>query len=64
LWRDNPVFHDLREGVLRGRCGRCEYADICGGCRARAYYYSGGDYLAEEPWCCYLPAESEASTVG
>ncbi|KUK81450.1 MAG: Radical SAM domain protein, partial [Pelotomaculum thermopropionicum] len=28
------------------------YRKICGGCRARAYYYHG-DYMAEEPWCLY-----------
>lgn len=64
IWRMNPVFDDLRQAALQGRCGRCDHADICGGCRARAYYYSGGDYLAEEPWCLYLPAESEAPAVG
>ena len=64
IWRDSSVFRELRDGELKGRCGRCDHADICGGCRARAYYYSGGDYMAEEPWCLYRPAESEARAVG
>jgi radical SAM protein with 4Fe4S-binding SPASM domain len=64
IWRSNPVFDELRAEELKGRCGRCDCADICGGCRARAYYYSGGDYMAEEPWCLYLPAGSEAPYVG
>jgi putative heme d1 biosynthesis radical SAM protein NirJ2 len=64
IWRSNPVFEELRACELKGRCGKCDCADICGGCRARAYYYSGGDYMAEEPWCLYLPSESEAPTVG
>lgn len=51
LWRDSPVFHALRHKPLKGRCGSCGFNQLCGGCRARAYYYSGGDYLAEEPWC-------------
>lgn len=55
LWADNPVFRTLREGRLGGRCGDCDCQDICGGCRARAYYYSGGDYMAQEPWCLYRP---------
>ncbi len=51
IWRDSALFHELRHQPLKGGCGRCGYGDICGGCRARAYYYSDGDYLAEEPWC-------------
>jgi putative heme d1 biosynthesis radical SAM protein NirJ2 len=51
IWRDSALFGDLRHQPLKGSCGRCGYGDICGGCRARAYYYSDGDYLAEEPWC-------------
>ncbi|HEY3396490.1 MAG TPA: putative heme d1 biosynthesis radical SAM protein NirJ2 [Armatimonadota bacterium] len=53
IWATSPVFADLRTGALGGRCGACDCQDVCGGCRARAYYYSGGDYLAEEPWCLY-----------
>lgn len=51
IWRDSALFGELRVQPLKGGCGRCGYGEICGGCRARAYYYSGGDYLAEEPWC-------------
>ncbi|MDT8901909.1 putative heme d1 biosynthesis radical SAM protein NirJ2 [Anaeroselena agilis] len=51
IWRDSALFHELRHQPLKGGCARCGYGDICGGCRARAYYYSDGDYLAEEPWC-------------
>ncbi|MDR3565150.1 MAG: putative heme d1 biosynthesis radical SAM protein NirJ2 [Negativicutes bacterium] len=53
IWRESPLFQELRQQPLKGGCGRCGYDDICGGCRARAYYYSDGDYLAEEPWCSY-----------
>ena len=51
IWETNDVFQKLRQEPLKGRCGVCGYDSICGGCRARAYYYSDGDYLAEEPWC-------------
>jgi len=51
LWRDSEMFNKLRHETLKGGCGTCGYDDICGGCRARAYYYSDGDYMAEEPWC-------------
>lgn len=51
IWADNEVFNELRRAELKGSCGTCGYNTICGGCRARAYYYNDGDYLAEEPWC-------------
>lgn len=51
LWQDNPLFRELRGEQLKGRCGNCGYSGICGGCRARAYYYADGDFMAEEPWC-------------
>ncbi|MBM7855571.1 putative heme d1 biosynthesis radical SAM protein NirJ2 [Desulfohalotomaculum tongense] len=52
IWRDNEVFNRLRNEPLQGGCGTCRYNNICGGCRARAYYYHG-DFMAEEPWCLY-----------
>ena len=54
LWRGAPVFEALREPQLGGRCGACEFAKICGGCRCRAYA-TYGDYLAEDPACGYEP---------
>lgn len=53
IWRDSPLFNSLRHDALKGGCSACGFSDVCGGCRARAYYYSDGDYLAEEPWCGY-----------
>jgi putative heme d1 biosynthesis radical SAM protein NirJ2 len=64
IWATNPLFQELREANLKGRCDGCDRADICGGCRARAYYYSDGDYMAEDPWCLYRPAEQRAECVG
>jgi len=55
LWHHSPIFRDLREfKKYEGKCGRCEYVRVCGGCRARAYE-STGRYLAEEPLCLYRP---------
>src|SRR2546427_2663917 len=54
LWRHAPVFDDLREPKLGGRCGACEFSKVCGGCRCRAYA-TYGDYLAEDPACGYQP---------
>lgn len=56
IWHDNQIFKDLRTLEYHGQCGGCEYKERCGGCRARAYYYSGGDYMAEDQWCLYKPA--------
>lgn len=56
VYRDTALFHSLREpGLLKGKCGRCEFADICGGSRARAHAVTG-DYLATDPFCAYKPA--------
>ncbi len=54
LWEEAGVFTDLRTGPLGGRCGACEFREICGGCRCRAYA-THGDYLAEDPACAYRP---------
>lgn len=52
IWKHNEVFNRLRTEKLQGGCGSCRYSKVCGGCRARAYFYHG-DYMAEEPWCLY-----------
>jgi AdoMet-dependent heme synthase len=54
VWNGAPLFQSLRGGTLGGRCGRCEYRGLCGGCRARAFGATG-DYLAEDPSCVYEP---------
>jgi hypothetical protein len=52
IWQDAAVFNDLRGAKLGGRCGICEFSNICGGCRCRAYA-TYRDYLAEDPACSY-----------
>jgi radical SAM protein with 4Fe4S-binding SPASM domain len=54
IWSRSQVFAELRQRELGGRCGRCEYRMVCGGCRARALATTG-DYLAEDPGCVYEP---------
>jgi radical SAM protein with 4Fe4S-binding SPASM domain len=75
IWFNSEVLRALRDfDRLKGKCGVCDYRDVCGGCRARAYGVStdlmdfcgalhepadsGGDYLAEDPWCIYQPRDS------
>ena len=51
VYRHSEIFRELRDpSALRGRCGRCQFADLCGGSRARAYGVSGS-YLDEDPLC-------------
>ncbi len=54
IWRSASVFETLRSSSLKGRCGACEYGELCGGCRARAFALRG-DVLEEDPWCTYVP---------
>ncbi len=55
LWNSSPLFQGFRDpNLLEGKCGICSFKEICGGCRARAYY-AHGNVLAEEPYCEYEP---------
>jgi radical SAM protein with 4Fe4S-binding SPASM domain len=54
VWRTSPILGALRAGALGGKCARCEYRKLCGGCRARAYAQTG-DYLAADESCAYEP---------
>jgi radical SAM protein with 4Fe4S-binding SPASM domain len=61
IWNDAKVFNELRDtGNLKGKCGYCEFRNICMGCRARAYA-ACGDHLAEEPFCIYEPKNRRAA---
>jgi AdoMet-dependent heme synthase len=54
-YQKHPVFLELRNAdQLKGRCGLCEYRNVCGGSRARAFAVTG-DYMAEEPDCIFEP---------
>ncbi len=55
IYQESPLFRSLRDSSqLKGKCGRCDFRDVCGGSRARAYAVNY-DPLAEEPCCGYLP---------
>jgi len=55
IWENSKLFLELRDVKgYKDNCGRCEYVNVCGGCRARAYAMTG-DYLAQEPFCTYQP---------
>jgi AdoMet-dependent heme synthase len=55
IWDNAAVFHELRDTEnLKGKCGCCEFRNVCMGCRARAYAATG-DFMDEEPFCVYEP---------
>jgi radical SAM protein with 4Fe4S-binding SPASM domain len=59
VWEQSTVFQLLRDTAnLKGKCGICEFRNICEGCRARAYAATG-DYLDEEPVCVYVPRSAK-----
>ncbi|MEG1826338.1 MAG: putative heme d1 biosynthesis radical SAM protein NirJ2 [Gordonibacter sp.] len=53
IWRTSPVFETLRTKAYSGACATCDYAQGCGGCRARAAYYHEGDILAQDDYCAH-----------
>jgi radical SAM protein len=64
IYRDSPLLCGLRDSSnLKGKCGACEFKEICGGSRARAYAMTG-DLFAEEPCCNYTPKKKATSTQG
>jgi radical SAM protein with 4Fe4S-binding SPASM domain len=55
IWEESELFLQLRDFKgYKDNCGQCEYVGVCGGCRARSYSMTG-DFLAQEPFCNYVP---------
>jgi AdoMet-dependent heme synthase len=55
VYRNHELFRALRDPArLNGKCGACEFRDVCGGQRGRAYAVTG-DPLASDPACVYVP---------
>jgi radical SAM protein with 4Fe4S-binding SPASM domain len=55
IYRDSPLLRALRDPASwHGRCARCEFRDVCGGSRSRAYA-STGDPTGDDPLCAYVP---------
>ena len=53
--QSSEFFSKVRDKAnLKGKCGVCEYKDICGGCRTAALYFTG-DILGPDPQCAYIP---------
>ncbi|HEX7432621.1 MAG TPA: TIGR04053 family radical SAM/SPASM domain-containing protein [Anaerolineaceae bacterium] len=57
VYRHSELFMNLRDiSKIKGKCSVCEYREVCGGQRGRAYGITG-DYLESDPACVYEPAE-------
>lgn len=55
VYRNSEMFKSLRDkDNLKGKCGECEYRNLCGGSRSRAYATTG-DVLESDPLCSYVP---------
>lgn len=64
IWENSEIFRNLRDfKSYKGKCGECEYINVCGGCRARADAVYG-DYMEEEPFCNYVPIKSRGPSAG
>ena len=56
IYRNSPVFLRVRDfSQIRGKCGVCEFKNICGGSRSRAFAITG-DPMRSDPYCVYQPA--------
>ncbi len=52
-WERSHYLNLLRDTeALKGKCGRCGYKAVCGGCRARAFEVRS-DLLETDPVCWY-----------
>jgi radical SAM protein len=60
IYQNSPVFLRVRDySLIKGKCGVCEFKNICGGSRSRAYAITG-DSMRSDPYCVYQPAAWQA----
>jgi len=62
IYRDNVLLRKIRNADFNGVCGSCEYAQICGGSRSRAYAASG-DPLGSDPGCILVQSATSSDSV-
>ncbi len=60
IYRDNELLRSIRAAEFVGPCGACEFANLCGGSRSRAFA-AYGNPLASDPGCVHV-SESVASS--
>ncbi|MCL4448531.1 MAG: TIGR04053 family radical SAM/SPASM domain-containing protein [Actinobacteria bacterium] len=70
IYKNSSLFKNLRDVTkLEGRCNYCEFNQVCGGSRSRAFSSTGNPF-ADDPLCIYHPhsfrvpkASSQLGTV-
>lgn len=62
IYRESPTLIAIRKGEFSGKCGVCDYRDVCGGSRSRAFALTG-DVLAADPGCIYEPQATVDRTL-
>ena len=63
VYQESALFRALRTpDRISGKCGVCEYREVCGGSRARAHGLTG-DPLASDPDCAYVPVRWKQEAV-
>jgi radical SAM protein len=63
VYRNSQLFRELHDPTtFEGRCGVCEYHNVCGGSRARAYAATGNP-LGEDPFCNYHPRGEQSCSI-
>lgn len=55
IYHNHPLLKAIRTASFSGHCGECNYRDICGGSRSRAYSYYKNP-LASDPGCVFVGA--------
>ena len=59
IWNNSPLFAALRDPAkLTGKCGKCGYRTVCGGCQARAYRRED---ITSPLWCDGLATPEAAN---
>ncbi len=64
IWQTSKILKDIRNREnLEGRCGKCNYRYICGGCRKNAYFLKN-NILEEDPLCWRGRLDEELESSG
>ncbi|MHA2400695.1 MAG: radical SAM protein [Promethearchaeota archaeon] len=52
IWQGSPILNQYRGLKYEGKCGKCNFKTICGGCRAKAFISSGSN-ISSDPSCLF-----------
>lgn len=64
IYRHDEFFRGLRDhSKLKGKCGVCEYREVCGGSRARSWAVTGDAWASDES-CAYGTMVALSSNTG